>query len=487
MHLFRRQSSGLTFFWNGRRLRAQAGDSIAAALWRNGIVAIGASRKRHRPLGVSGSYIQGELVQVNGVPHIRAGDFEVTEGLAVRQQNTWPDPRFNLLALLRLLPPAVVRGGFERSRLFPGGTRRFQWWERLLMKLAGEVSIDVSARTVSPLKGQSVSVDTVVVGGGPGGREAANAAVRRGEATLLVTPSSVPGLRCADLGVDLPVLDPAVSVLNRHTVVGLYRAGHLLIAAPKDGSRPATVIAASNTVLATGRRSCAPLLPGHDLPGVMDAHTALDLARMLGRDLGPAVVVGTGAEVSAAAALRLRNVQVAAVAHVQELSKIAGGGRVSGVVVSGNRLACRTVVHAGPWMSDPSLVFQSAAGGTLRLTAGENSAGVSVVGAAALIDEPVHVPSLDCERAAVCPCMDVTVGEFTALIQAGERHIEVLKRSTGCGMGPCQGFPCWALARAVLQRVGGDSSANDRPSHRPPRAGMTVAQAAGLDGLVELM
>jgi hypothetical protein len=27
---------------------------------------------------------------------------------------------------------------------------------------------------------------------------------------------------------------------------------------------------------------------------------------------------------------------------------------------------------------------------------------------------------------------------------------------------------------------------SDRPSHRPPRAGLTVRQAAGLDGLVSL-
>jgi bacterioferritin-associated ferredoxin len=449
-------------------------------------VAIGASRKRHRPLGVSGSYIQGELVQVNGVPHVRSSDFEITEGLVVQQQNTWPSPRFNLLTLLRFLTPAMVRGGFERNALFPGGTRRFQWWERLLMHLAGEVSIEPSPDSVSSLKGRSLSVDTVVVGGGPSGREAANAAVRRGDATLLVTPGRVPGRRCSDLGGDLPILDPEVSVLNGHTIVGVYRSGHLLIAAPREGSHPATVIAASKTVLATGRRSCAPMVPGHDLPGVMDAHTAVDLARMLGAELGPAVIVGSGAEVPAAAALRAQNVQVAAVARVQEVTKIIGRGRVSGVVVSGARVACRTVVHAGPWMSDPSLAFQSAASGTLRLTAGELPAGVSVVGAAALVDEAVHLPNLDCAHIAVCPCMDVTAGELKALIDAGERHIEVLKRATGCGMGPCQGFPCWALARAVLQRVGGDSSANDRPSHRPPRAGLTVAQAAGLDGVVEL-
>src|SRR5580658_9515277 len=90
-------SDEVTFFWNGRRLRARAGDSIAAALWRNDVLALGSSRKRHRPLGLSGAFIQGELVQVDGVPHVRAGTARIAPGLDIRAQNTWPSPRFDLL------------------------------------------------------------------------------------------------------------------------------------------------------------------------------------------------------------------------------------------------------------------------------------------------------------------------------------------------------------------------------------------------------
>ena len=64
-------------------------------------------------------------------------------------------------------------------------------------------------------------------------------------------------------------------------------------------------------------------------------------------------------------------------------------------------------------------------------------------------------------------------------------HVEELKRQTSCGMGPCQGLPCWELMRGLMLKVSDGRHGDDRPSHRGPRRGLTVAQAAGLDGLVE--
>jgi hypothetical protein len=53
-------------------------------------------------------------------------------------------------------------------------------------------------------------------------------------------------------------------------------------------------------------------------------------------------------------------------------------------------------------------------------------------------------------------------------------------------MGPCQGFPCWDNLAAVLERQTGLAAANfGHPTYRPPRGSLTLAQAAGLAGLVE--
>jgi hypothetical protein len=82
--------------------------------------------------------------------------------------------------------------------------------------------------------------------------------------------------------------------------------------------------------------------------------------------------------------------------------------------------------------------------------------------------------------------MDVEVAEIRALVAKGETHVEVLKRLTGCGMGPCQGTPCWDyLAAALGALTGTPPERHGHPSYRPPRGGITLGQAAGLADLVE--
>ena len=101
----RRQSAGgerLTIFWNGRPIEARKGKSAAAALHRAGIRAIGCSRKRHRPLGHD--LVLGLQAQLDGIPNIRLDRLAVRAGLALRAQNLWPSPGFDLLRLARLVP-----------------------------------------------------------------------------------------------------------------------------------------------------------------------------------------------------------------------------------------------------------------------------------------------------------------------------------------------------------------------------------------------
>jgi sarcosine oxidase subunit alpha len=482
-------SGSICFFWNGAKIPGRAGDTIASALWRRGVLTLGVSRKRHRPLGVSGSYLQGALVTVNGCPHVRADETAVAMGLDVRRQNVWPNAQFDVLQALRIVPSAWVRGGFEQARLFPGGTRRFSMWERLLMYLSGEVDLDPQCeRSMEPLGGNRLNADVVVVGGGPAGRRAANESATAGLRVILISRSTVPGSFATQFGVPLPALDTRVTLLPSHAAAGVYREGHVVLAAPIAPTLPATLIVTNRLILATGRRSCPPLVPGHDLPGVVDAHVALQLVAQIGASLGPTVVLGTGGQTLVASILAQSGAKVIATGQVASLTRVNGRNRVQSVQFDGRQVDCRTLVHVGPWITDPSLGFQASAAGVLRLArTAATPAHIDVVGSAAEGDESPHVGELQALRGtAVCPCMDVTVGELLSHIEAGETHIEVLKRATSCGMGPCQGFPCWELMRAVVRRASGGKAGYDRPSHRPPRRGITVEQAAGLDGFLEV-
>lgn len=458
------------FWWNGRRLEGREGDSLAVALWRNGIRAPGSSRKRHRPLGYSGSFVQGTLAKVEGLPNARLDRTALRPGLRAWKQNTWPGPRFDLLRLFRLLPARRVRGGFEHPRLLPSGTRRFERWERLLSFLAGEGRLSPAAPEITMVPGRRLAADAVVVGGGPAGRAEAETLLRAGKRVVLVSRGELKG---APAGATL---------LPAHEAFGAYRGGRLLAAAPFDAAQGAVVIEAAELVLATGRRSCPPLVAGNDLPGVLEARTALHLAER-GCDLGRVVVIGTGAEAELAARLGELKAQVVATAPAAALRRIAGRSRVTAAELD-RRVACDTLVHAGPWIGEGSLAFQAAGDGIIRLLGGTLPPGVRRVGAAAAADEAPPVGDLAALRSAsVCPCMDVQAAEILDLAAGGMTHVEELKRQTGCGMGPCQGQPCWSLLGALLAKAGYEGT--DRPSRRGPRAALTVAQAAGLADLVE--
>lgn len=476
----------IEFYWNGRRLAAEEGDSVAAALRRNGIVAIARSRKLHRPLGHSGSFVAGVLARVDGRPNVRLDQEPCRPGMRVSAQNVWPSAGFDVLAAAQLLPPKWVYGGFEHGRLAPSGGRAYAVWERLMANLAGVAVPPDESLPVAVRPARRIKVDVLVIGGGPSGRQAANAAAAAGRQVALVTRGGTPGRFSAGLGLALEPLDPAVQPFCGMELFGCYREGTLLVAAPHRHDAGAVAFDVGEIVVATGRRSIPPLVPGSHVPGVMDAHAALELAAVHGVMPGTSIaVLGTGAESRIADALRMQGARIAHVGPVTDLRRVVGRGRVRAIDI-GQTVACDAVVHAGPWRADPNLAFQIVAEGLFQLVAGDVPGRVSFVGAAAERNEPIHVPADLSPDALVCPCMDVTAGELLAHIDAGETDPEVLKRLTSCGMGPCQGYPCWESMLAILAaRTGTSPEEFRRPSHRPPRRAITVAQAAGLCEVVE--
>jgi bacterioferritin-associated ferredoxin len=197
-------------------------------------------------------------------------------------------------------------------------------------------------------------------------------------------------------------------------------------------------------------------------------------------------VIGTGDQERVAASLRTVGVPIAAVADAGELTAVKGRRNVEKVQLAGRTVSAKSLVHAGPWIVDRSLAFQAGAGGRERLQSTTLPSNVRVVGTATHDDDPLSLSAAEpWDNVLVCPCMDVSAQDLVNRIDAGETHIEELKRSTSCGMGPCQGVGCWQAMQAVLA-VRSGQPVNDAPSCRPPARGLTVAQAAGLDGLLEL-
>jgi hypothetical protein len=118
----RAASKKVTIHWEGRPVEACAGDNVASALFAAGVHVLGRSRKFHRPVGLSGSFLAGVKGQVDGLPNQRLDQIPVRPGLAARAQNVWPNGRFDLLRLAGLIPRQWLRGGFEHPVWLPGGS-----------------------------------------------------------------------------------------------------------------------------------------------------------------------------------------------------------------------------------------------------------------------------------------------------------------------------------------------------------------------------
>ncbi len=480
------QQGEVTFLWNGSLIRAREGDSVAAALWRAGITTLARSRKLHRPLGYSGSYPTGVLARVNGRPNVRLDQACVEEGLAVEMQNTWPSARFDVLKLAQAIPPKAVYGGFEHNSWMPKAGLVHRIAERAMANLAGVARPSDIIDRSQAIPGKRIDLDCLVVGGGPAGIFEANRRAALGETVALVTRGDRLARFAGSVGVDIVPLSEKVRLFLGMELFGVYREGVFMVAAPNEHKQGAIVFSPRMTVLATGRRSMPPLVRGNQLPGVLDAHAALQLAAvhhvMPGRRVA---VVGTGVETKIAERLGSLGVNVVHCGAVEDLLEIKGRSRVT-AIRTGTEIRCEALVHAGPWRVDPSLGFQTSSEGMFQMLAQPLPRSVSVAGAAGLGDERIPVRRHLHPDTLVCPCMDVTAGELYCHIDDGETDPEVLKRLTACGMGTCQGFPCWEHMLALLAaRTGVEPDMFARPTHRPPRRSITVAQAAGLAGLVE--
>jgi sarcosine oxidase subunit alpha len=104
---------------------------------------------------------------------------------------------------------------------------------------------------------------------------------------------------------------------------------------------------------------------------------------------------------------------------------------------------------------------------------------VRIVGSAAADDALPPAPV----DGVVCRCMDATVADLQGAWDKGFTELELLKRSSRAGLGPCQGGACLPHVRAwIAARTGGEAP---QPfTARPAARQITLAQAAA-DGYVD--
>jgi sarcosine oxidase subunit alpha len=194
-------------------------------------------------------------------------------------------------------------------------------------------------------------------------------------------------------------------------------------------------VAAEDVVVATGTVEIQPVVPGSRLAGLLTRRAAERLVDA-GVDLGRVVTVGG------------------------EVVRFDGDehGRVRAVVTGDGRSTdCDTAVV------DLGLAPRDV---LARMAAGVSSAG-------AVGDEfPLPPPA---SAGVVCGCMGTTVADLESAWDAGYTDIELLKRASWAGLGPCQGGACLPHLRSfIASRTG---TVPEPFTARPAARQITLAEA----------
>lgn len=485
----------LTLDFEGRAVPVEPGDTIASALYRNGVRVFTRSFKYHRPRGLY--CMTGDCasckVNVDGESGIRSCTTEARPGLRVRRDGGWPSVDRDVLSALDRMHWLFPAGFYYKTMLRP----RWVWpaAEPWIRRLAGAGN-GPADRPPQDREARHIHPDVVVIGAGVAGLSAALAAAEEGRSVVIcdegvvgemIAPSA-DRARVDELAARVTA-SPAITLLEQTPAIGVYEGPLVVLNEPSflHLAHPEVVIVATGAVDRHG------VFPGNDLPGVWLARGAARLAGV--HDIAPGrrvVMVGTTAETPGhVEALKAAGCEVTTITD-GTIVEARGRKSVSSVVIerSGRReeLRCDAIVLALGLVPRAGLARQAA--GLTVITVGDAATpGLDLDGAEAqgrfagrlkdcAAEEEIPLPEAS-SRGIVCPCEDVAVDELEQAWQEGFRSTEILKRYTTATMGSCQGQLCHEHVRAfIAARSGATGPASGPTTARPPARRITLEQAA---------
>lgn len=348
--------------FDGRRVPARRGESIASALLAAGRPLVARSAKYHRPRGpfcLSGS-CGTCLVRVEGLPDQRACRTPCRDGLRVETQNAVPDAAHDLLGVI----DAAYPHGLDHHHLMTWNLLANRAAVAVSRQLAGLGRLPPASPPPPPSSApREERWDALVVGAGPAGIAAAEALAEAGRRVLVADAEPRPGGRLR-ARLELPG-DPNLAWAGRAlarvaaaggevalgvSVLGLFTDGGAPLAAlgadaPGAGLR---LVRPGRILLCTGGTPQPPMLEDGDRPGVHAARALLAALAEHGVVPGRrAVVLGEGPD-AAGAALRLR----AAGVEVEEVrggpGRVRGRARVRALDLPDRSIRCDCVAVATP-------------------------------------------------------------------------------------------------------------------------------------------
>ena len=406
------QPESIEFEFDGHRVRAESGQSVAGALHAAGEHIVSRSFKYHRPRGLlcMSGRCPNCICTVDGTPNVRICTQAAKPGMVVKSQNAWPSVKFDLLRIFDKLHRFMPVGFYYKRMYKP----RWMWpvWEKFIRRIAGLGTINREHGAEGVYDKQNLFTDVAVIGGGLAGLNAALAAAQAGVSVTLIdeqpelgghlrhdpeldainsrnalasdSPTAEPdasAFRLISVGESIRRVSehPAITVISSAGVFGCYEGNYLGI---QQGRRMIR-LRATQVIVATGCWERPLVFENNDLPGVM---LASGVQRLLHLDKchfpGEAVVVTDNAQgYRVARQLKAAGTRISAIVDVRDnppetadgirtlrghtVISANGSRHVSGAVIAPlaghprQTLSCRWIVQAVGFTPANSLLYQN--------------------------------------------------------------------------------------------------------------------------------
>ncbi|MBW1891591.1 MAG: (2Fe-2S)-binding protein [Deltaproteobacteria bacterium] len=292
----------LSFTYKKKTFKGLKGDTIASALFANGIRIFSRSLKYHRPRGLYS--MDGECsntsMEVNGIPNVNTEKVLLENGMQLKAQNVKGSPELDIMGFMGSLDRAMPAGFYYRTMHKPA--RIWPMALKQIRKVAGLGRISPDFRMTGEYDEIYPSADVCVLGGGPAGMAAAAAAAESGLRVILLEARPRLGgffdYRQSEFSPGVPLHQhareleahlqkmPNIRVFKHTSMVGAY-SNNLITAFQKgdendDFEERYLEIRAHSVVVATGCIERPLLFENNERPGVMQIACAQRLANTYG-------------------------------------------------------------------------------------------------------------------------------------------------------------------------------------------------------------